>query len=110
MDRSALISMLGALPDTALLKAFSVVGLQPMGNGSGATSGGGQMGDLMAADPSSHIEGWKERKVAYGGGADRPPISDKTWAGMKAKPDQMMAKGGGLGVADHNPFLQTGGM
>lgn len=105
MDREILIKMLGALPDQALLKAFSVVGLAPQGG-----MGGDDLMGAMAAPEDSKIQGWKERKVPYGGGRDRPPISDKTWADMTVKPQaQQMARGGALG-GDMNPFLQTGGM
>lgn len=111
MDRQILLAMLSGLPDDALMKAFSAIA--PKG-GSGATMGGGQDAVMagMAAQPGDKIQGWKERQVPYGGGADRPPISDKTWAQMTVKPrSQEMAKGANMpGVNDYNPYMQTGGM
>lgn len=98
MDRNVLLKIIGALPDDKLIQALSVIGLQP-----------GDMGGFdplqgMAADDG--IQSWNDREVPYGGGQDRPTLSDKAWAAQP--PNAQTPTPGGM-LEGENPFLQTGG-
>jgi len=105
MDRQTLMKIMAALPESEMVKALSVAGVN-VGGGAGAP--GGMVGDFAAdGDASNMIEPWNDTMIkAPGRDTPRPPIfSGQNFIEQEAL--DTMAMGGGQ-VSQPAPYLDPG--
>jgi hypothetical protein len=108
ISREVMLGLLEQLPDDKLLAALAVAG------GGGNAPGGSDFDPVaaMSLDKGNSIVPWNKVQVEYGGGNDRPELTDRKWAKGKTHVEGKKTGNGpefDMGEGEGNIFLQTGG-